>query len=157
MVPSKSSIQPIQAHETNRSWRTSDEFSDFVVGGFPEKAQQGRNTAAVPQRHLVVVRSLAIDQVPQGPTGALLDLRDLVVQLVHQVLDPTQVAHLRTSHKNPDQNTSFNVFQQHLNPLESTVMNFQFLISPSLFSKRKQTDLKIKLIVGKSTFSLNQL
>lgn len=82
--------------------RTSDQLAYVIVGGFSEEPQQSRNTATVPQRHLVVVAGFAVDQVPQGPAGTLLDLGHFVVQLVHQVLDPTQVAHLRTSRTVPD-------------------------------------------------------
>lgn len=75
--------------------RTGDQLSNFVVRGLPEEAQQRGDAAAVPQRHLVVVGGLAVHQVPQGPAGALLDLGHLVVQQVHQVLDPSQVTHLQ--------------------------------------------------------------
>lgn len=73
---------------------TCDQLADLIVGGLAEEAEQGGHTAAVPQRHLVVVGGLAVHQVPQGPAGALLHLRHLVVQLVHQVLDAAQVTHL---------------------------------------------------------------
>lgn len=76
--------------------RTCDQLTNFVVGCFPEEPQQGRNAAAVPQRHLVVVSGLAVHQVPQGPTGTLLHLSHLVIQQVYQVLDPPQVTHLQT-------------------------------------------------------------
>lgn len=85
----------------SRGWGlTSDQLADFVVGRLPEEAQQGGHAAAVPQSHLVVVRSLAVHQVPQGPAGALLDLGHLVIQLVHQVLDASQVTHLQTRPQN---------------------------------------------------------
>lgn len=76
--------------------RTGDQFTDFIVGRFPEEAEQGGHAAAVPQRHLVVVGGLAVHQVPQGPTGALLDLGHLVIQEVDEVLDPSQVTNLQS-------------------------------------------------------------
>lgn len=76
---------------------TSDQLADFVVGGLPQQTQQGWDSSTVPQGHLVVVGGLAVHKVPQGPTGALLYLRDFVVQQVHQVLDPSQVTHLKSS------------------------------------------------------------
>lgn len=84
------------------SRRTSDQLAYFVVSGFSEEPQQSRNAATVPQRHFVVVAGFAVDQVPQGPAGALLDFGHFMVKLVHQVLDPAQVAHLRTSRTVPD-------------------------------------------------------
>lgn len=75
---------------------TCDQLPDLVVGGLPEEAQQGGHAATVPQRHLVVVGGFAVHQVPQRSAGALLDLGRLVVQLVHQVLDASQVTHLHS-------------------------------------------------------------
>lgn len=86
---------------------TSDQLADFVVGCFPEEAQQGGHAAAVPQRHLVVVGGLAVHQVPQGPAGALLNLGHLVIQLVHQVLDPSQVTHLQTRNQSQRWTSSY--------------------------------------------------